>query len=291
MKRLLTLPLLALVLTFLLVSKIACAQNFFTTEVKGKGKPVILIHGLYCNGEVWKETVEHYQQNYECHILTLAGFGGNAPNLNDTFLRSVKDDIIAYAKNKKLKAPIIVGHSMGGFLSLWAAATEPTLFNKVIVVDGLPFMAAAHTPGATEESAKPMAENMRTMMSNQTAEQVVQSQKQILSSMITDAHRIEHVAAIAAKADSKTQGQVMYEMFTTDLRTIIASIESPVLVLGSWIAYKNFGATHDSTLKMFSTQMASVKNCKIELSDTSKHFIFYDDPTWFFTMVDDFLIP
>jgi pimeloyl-ACP methyl ester carboxylesterase len=291
MKRLLSLPLLALVLTFLLVSKIAGAQNFFTTEVKGKGRPVILIHGLYCNGDVWKETVEHYQQNYECHILTLAGFGGNAPNLNDTFLRSVKDDIVAYAKNKKLKAPIIVGHSMGGFLSLWAASTEPTLFNKVIVVDGLPFMAAAHTPGATEESAKPMAENMRTMMSNQTAEQVVQSQKQILSSMITDAHRIEQVAAIAAKADAQTQGQVMYEMFTTDLRTIIASIESPVLVLGSWIAYKNFGATHDSTLKMFSTQMASVKNCKIELSDTSKHFIFYDDPTWFFTMVDDFLIP
>jgi len=54
----------------------ARAQQMFTVDVKGHGKPVIFIHGLYCSSEVWKETVERYQKNYECHVLTLAWFWG-----------------------------------------------------------------------------------------------------------------------------------------------------------------------------------------------------------------------
>src|SRR6476620_7915475 len=61
----------------------ANGQQMFSVDVKGKGKPIIFIHGLYCSGDVWKETVERYQKNYQCHVLTLAGFGGNAPKLND----------------------------------------------------------------------------------------------------------------------------------------------------------------------------------------------------------------
>ena len=122
MKRLLSLPAIGIMLTLLLANKIATAQTYFTVEVVGKGKPMILIHGLYCNGDVWKETVEHYKKDDECHIITLAGFGGNAPQLNDHFLESVKDDVINYVKTKKLKKPIVMGHSMGAFLSLsWQA--------------------------------------------------------------------------------------------------------------------------------------------------------------------------
>ncbi len=77
------------------------AQTYFTAEVKGKGKPIILIHGLYCSGEVWTETVERYQKDYECHILTLSGFGGNEARLSEHFLQSVKDDVIAYVKKQE----------------------------------------------------------------------------------------------------------------------------------------------------------------------------------------------
>src|SRR6187402_1331113 len=112
MKRLFSLPAIGLVLALLLGSKLMHAQTFFTAEVTGKGKPMILIHGLYCNGEVWKETVERYKNEYECHVITLSGFGGNSANLNDHFLESVKDDIIAYTKTKKLKQTVLMGHSM-----------------------------------------------------------------------------------------------------------------------------------------------------------------------------------
>jgi len=270
-----------------IVSMQAEAQQMFTVEVKGHGKPIIFIHGLYCNGDVWKETVEHYQKNYECHVITLAGFGGNAPKLNDHFLETVKDDVIAYSR--KLRKPILVGHSMGAFISFWAAASAPGAFEKVIAVDGVPFLPELFMPGSTAETAKPMATAAKARMENQTPAQIEEGQKQSLATMITSTERIEQVSKIASKADANTQAEVMYEMFTTDLRKTVATIDCPVLLMGAWIAYKQYGATHESTVKNFEAEIAEVKNHKVEINDTARHFIFYDDPAWFFEKMDGFL--
>ncbi|WP_197070533.1 alpha/beta fold hydrolase [Hymenobacter sp. DG25B] len=55
------------------------AHPSFTVRVVGKGQPVLLIPGLTCPGAVWDETVARYQSRYQCHVISLAGFGGVAP--------------------------------------------------------------------------------------------------------------------------------------------------------------------------------------------------------------------
>ncbi len=289
MKRIFSVPTIGLILAFLFAAKISSAQSLFTVEVVGKGKPMILIHGLYCSGEVWEETVAHYKDKYECHVLTLAGFAGNAPALRENFLSGVKDEIIAYAKTKKLNKPILMGHSMGGFLSMWAALSAPGLFEKIIVVDANAYLAALQMPGATKESSMPMAVQMRDMTSKQTPEQTAQAQSMFLPTMITSPERIDQVKAMAVKSDNKTQGQVLYELYTTDLRKELATIDCPVLILGAYIAYKNYGVTKEMVMKSHTDQAALIKNVKIELNDIAKHFIFYDDEKWFFEKVDAFV--
>ena len=289
MKRILSLPAIGLLIGLLLISKLSSAQTYFTVDIKGKGEPMILIHGLYCNGDVWKETVERYQSKYECHILTLAGFGGNPSLVKDNFLESVKNDLIEYVKTKKLKKPILIGHSMGAFISFWAGASAPGIFEKIIAVDGLPYLTAVQMPAATPESAKTMGANMKNTISNQKPEEILAAQKMYLPSMITSNERINQVAEIASKADPKTQGQVIYEMYTTDLRQTVASIDCPVLLLGTWIAYKDYGVTKENVLNSYKAQVSLVKNNSVDISDSGKHFIFYDDTTWFYNKVDTFL--
>lgn len=289
MKRIFSVPTIGLILAFLFATKVSSAQSLFTVEVTGKGKPMILVHGLYCSGEVWKETVAHYKDKYECHIITLAGFAGNTPNLRENFLAGVKDEVIAYVKTKKLNKPILMGHSMGGFLSMWAALSAPGVFEKIIVVDANAYLAALQMPGATSESSKPMAVQMRDMTSKQTPEQTAQAQAMFLPTMITSPERIEQVKAMAMKSDAKTQGQVLYELYTVDLRKEVGTIDCPVLILGAYIAYKNYGVTKEMVMKSHTDQSALIKNVKIELNDIAKHFIFYDDEPWFFAKVDGFL--
>ena len=78
-------------------------QNPFEVKVVGKGEPVILIPGYSCPGEVWNETVEQFKNNYQFHIISIAGFGGTKPIQNDEILKSVRDAIIVYTKEKNLK--------------------------------------------------------------------------------------------------------------------------------------------------------------------------------------------
>src|SRR5437763_12029505 len=110
--------------TFVSSSK---AASTFRVQVIGNGAPMILIPGLSSSGDVWKSTVIHYQNKYQCHVLTLAGFAGEPAVNEDAFLDRVKNDIIAYIKENHLEKPVIIGHSLGGFLALWIASTEPAL--------------------------------------------------------------------------------------------------------------------------------------------------------------------
>ena len=90
-------------------------------------------------------------------------------------------------------------------------------------------------------------------------------------------------------SDPKMTAQAMYDMYVTDLRDDIAAIKTPALVLGSWIAYKNFGATRDSVTQVFTSQYQQMPHTQIKVSDTAKHFIMLDDPEWMLSQFDQFL--
>jgi len=126
-------------------------------------------------------------------------------------------------------------------------------------------------------------------MKNATPEQTKQSQQYFLSSMATAPDKLELISRWGVESHAPTVAQAMYEMQTIDLRKDVATIKVPVTVLGAWIAYKDYGVTHESTLKNFTDQYKNVKNINIQLTDTAKHFIMYDDPKWFFDQMDKFL--
>ena len=55
-------------------------KPLFAVTVTGSGRPMILIPGLSCGGNVWDGTVTHFKDRYECHVVTLAGFAGQPAN-------------------------------------------------------------------------------------------------------------------------------------------------------------------------------------------------------------------
>ncbi|SDM43894.1 Pimeloyl-ACP methyl ester carboxylesterase [Catalinimonas alkaloidigena] len=264
----------------------------FTVEVTGQGQPMLLIPGLSSDGSVWDETVAHYRDRYECHVLTLAGFAGQAPLAQpDPFLPTVRDEIIAYIQEQHLEKPIIVGHSLGGFLALSLGIEAPDLVGPLVTVDGLPFLTAIQMPGATAESAKPLAENMRKVDTNQMPEQVRQQMALYLRTMISDSARIREATEWGVQSDPTTIGQAMYELYTTDLRADLPKIKVPTLAMGAWIGYKDYGATRETVLPAYQAQFQNLPHVQLELFDTAKHFIMWDDPEGFFRVLDQFLTP
>jgi N-formylmaleamate deformylase len=167
------------------------------------------------------------------------------------------------------------------------SATDPTALGPLEIVDSLPFLSAIQNPATTAESARPVAEQMRQQMSQ--GHMPMAAKRQMTASMVTDTARITQVARWGLASDPATVAQAMYDMYTTDLRTDIARIKQPVLVLGTWAAYKQFGSTKESTRAIFTQQYAQLPQARIELSEAGRHFVMYDDPTWFVSQTDAFL--
>ena len=282
---------IVLLIAGVLVAVAAYSDGYdFDVKVTGEGQPMILIPGLSSHGDTYLDVVGHYKEKYECHVLTLPGFAGQPAREYDHFLTSMRDEVIRYTQENGLDGAVIMGHSLGGFLALWASSEKPGLYSKVVVIDGLPFMPAIQMPGATESSTVTMAENMRTQMASQSDEQYKAMAPMFLNTMTLDAKRVELLTEWGVKSDRKLSAQAMYELFTTDIRDDIETITSPVLVLGAWIAYKDYGATHDSVQFGYEAQFSRVVNCKVVLTDEGKHFIMWDDPDFFYSNVDQFLV-
>lgn len=294
-RKLRTSVLLTCMTLFLLFGKSVIAQTVinspsFAVEKTGAGRPMILIPGLFCSGSVWDETVAHFKDKYECYEVTLPGFAGQPPIKSDSLLKTIAGQLANFIKQNKLKKPIIVGHSLGGSIALQFAVLYPDLPGEIIIVSSAPFLPGlALSPDVTVDSSRKIGIQIKNGMKNMTPGQIEQTEKYTLPSMIKDSAKIALVSAMAVKSDAYTQAEVMYELFNTDLRSEMKSIQCPVLVLGDWVSYKKYGATRENVMKNYTEQFSLAKNVTIALNDSSYHFIMYDEPQWFYHEIESFL--
>ena len=289
---------LALVLASDVIAETAVSaegsQPAFSSVVMGTGRPILLIPGLSCSGAVWNATVERLKESNECHVLTLAGFAGQPP-IGEPYLASVRDAVLRYIDERGLQKPVIVGHSLGGFLAFSLASTAPEKIGPVIAVDGVPFLPALMGgPKVTVEASKGYAEWMRKTMSTQTAEQFQVQNKAFLKSMVKSPDDLEFVTKDSTKSDPPTVALAMYEMMVTDLRPDVAKIQSPVLLIAAGEVSMDGGRTQSpdfkkSLLAAYADQIASIPKHELVVAENARHFIMLDQPEFFYTTVEKFL--
>jgi RNA polymerase sigma factor (sigma-70 family) len=258
----------------------------FVVKITGKGRPIIFIPGLSCAGAVWDGSVAHLKDHYECHVLTLAGFAGQ-PRIEPPFLETVCTDLAKYIREHKLDHPVIIGHSLGGFIALRLASEDPDIVGPLVVVDAMPFLPAGFNPAATATTMKPPAEQMRASLST-GGEQFISQSESGIKTMVTKPADVDLVMSWARRTDPVAAGNAMYELFTTDLREELGKITSPALVLISWIAYQDH-TTREQVEHNYQSQYARLKHSRLVMADHARHFIMLDDPAWFYGQIDGFL--
>ena len=266
----------------------------FAVAVSGnpQGQPIILIPGLASSGEVWNGTVAHYcggaKPQFQCHVLTLAGFAG-VPAIEGALLPAAEKQIAEYIGAQHLAHPVVIGHSLGGFLALKLAADHPDQVGKLVIVDAVPcLVAATQMPGATAEQVKQAAEGMRRMMLAQDAATARAATDMAVSTMVTRPEDVQRVQAWGAQSDRRTVVNAMADMMGDDMREQAGRVRAPTLVLGSWIAYKAYG-TKDMFEQNYRNQYMRLPGVHVALADTARHFIMLDDPAWMYDRIDHFL--
>lgn len=244
----------------------------FTVKVTGHGRPVIFIPGLGCPGSVWDDTVARLEAaggpGIEAHVITIAGFAG-VPPIKPPLVATVRRDLVRYISAHQLDSPILVGHSLGGYLAYWVAATAPDQIGGAIVVDAGPSF------GDDVETARALRNTWAQAGDDELPDMV----RAAYTSMVRDPKRIEPFIPAITRSDREAMGNAIYELVTTDLSSLLPKIRAPVLLVLS-----------DGGLKdRYRQQAGPVPHLQVVVVPHTGHFVMLDDPDGFVKLVEKFL--
>lgn len=91
-------------------------------ESRGSGDvALVFVHGWSCNRAFWREQVGAFAETHRVITLDLGGHGDSGRGRTEWRILDLAADVVAVADALALDRIVLVGHSMGGWVSLEAA--------------------------------------------------------------------------------------------------------------------------------------------------------------------------
>ena len=273
---------LVLAILFSLSTQAQETNQSIHVKIIGKGKTVLLIPGFTVPGESWDTVVNQLKDNYECHVVTLAGFAGKKA-IDFPWLSQVNDALEEYIKQNKLTNLTVIGHSLGGTIAVWLASRENNEISKIVLVDALPAAGAIMFPNFNPEDLaydSPF-NNQQLSMSESEFEQMAQSMAQGMSLNPETQKRIKDWII---SADRKTYVYGYTDYLKLDLREDLKNISIPTTIIA---ADKPFGK--EMVAQTYKNQYANLEKYDLIIADNSAHFVMFDKPEWFMEQIQNIL--
>ena len=98
-------------------------------KVYGSGHPVIIMHGLFGNGDNWRTIARMIEDQYQCIVVDMRNHG-RSPHDPVMNFQVMTEDILELMQDLQLEKVSLIGHSMGGKVAMQFALTHPAMVDK-----------------------------------------------------------------------------------------------------------------------------------------------------------------
>jgi pimeloyl-ACP methyl ester carboxylesterase len=115
-------------------------------EVLGRGRPVILLHGMIGSWRYWVPLLQRLQQSYRLYALDLFGFGDSAKNPAHFTLDRQAALVQAFMDEMGLPKAAFIGHGLGALVAVEFARTHAERVARLLMVS-----APLFDPGGLEK--------------------------------------------------------------------------------------------------------------------------------------------
>jgi len=250
--------------------------------VSGKGQPVLFIPGFTVPGEVWNPVVKELEKTYECHVVTLAGFGGKEP-ISFPWLPQINESLETYLIEQDLKNVTVVGHSLGGTVATWLASRENSRISQLVIVDALPATGALMFPDFNPDnlSYDSPYNKQQLEMSDENFEQMAVGMSMGMS---LNKEAQQQIKAWMLQADRKTYVYGYTDYLKLDMRENLKMITIPVTIIAADQPYGAAMAT-----QTYKKQYENLENYNLIMATDAAHFIMLDQPEWFMDRLKEVL--
>lgn len=253
------------------------------------GAPLILIPGLASGAWVWRDTVEQLEKDHTIYVVTLPGFNGR-PASSGKLLEGANEALSNLIQRRKIDKPVLIGHSLGGTLSLMFATRHSDLISGVVAVDGMPIFPGMEMVLPTQrlETAERMKAQMAALSKEEfKAQQLSYMQKiGVLSDDVAVA-----LAKLSAKSNPVATAQYMGEIMALDLRPHLSAIKVPVLEISPYnapdFALMNMSETNKTDY--YTALLQGITALEVISISPARHFVMFDQPEIFSKVLKNYL--
>ncbi len=260
------------------MSSIVTEHGIVHYETYGSGKPVVLLHGWLGSWGLWQPTMEVLGKSYRTYALDFWGFGESGKKLDSYVMSDFVALVEEFMSRMGIESAPLVGHSMGGSVSLSTAINNPRRAQKIAVV-GSPIVGSSLNPLLKLAGRRYIAsiiynlpvllrlglKTFSRVIVNKNPDKWYQMQERDLSKTTLESF----FASIRS-------------LHRTDLRPRLNEISVPTLgIYGSGDTIVDPG--QHKALK------SGVPHARIEVMNGSRHFPMLDEPERFVSVLKDFL--
>lgn len=120
----------------------------FSDSGKNSGQDIVLLHGFSEDSRVWDEWLQLLPEHHRYLCIDLPGFGQSEPH-DDLSVESMAGAVHAVLAETGVKKCVLVGHSMGGYVSLAFAEKYGPQLNGLCL-----FHSQAHADNEEKKAAR-----------------------------------------------------------------------------------------------------------------------------------------
>lgn len=265
------------------------ASERITVRTEGSGPDVVLIPGLNSSPRTWASTVAAVP-GYRYHLVQVSGFAGQPAGANKegTVAAPVAEEVARYIKEANLKAPAVIGHSMGGTIGMMLAARHPDSLSRLMVVDMFPYLGMFFAgPGATPDKVTAVADQVAAGMRAASADQRRERANATIVGMVDTESMRAGAISDSMTSDADVGIRAYRELIVTNLIPELQNIAVPVTVL--YIQPKTVPIPAAQFDAAYKGAYSPVKALTLTRIPDSAHFIMWDQPARFQAEMKRFL--
>jgi pimeloyl-ACP methyl ester carboxylesterase len=258
------------------LSSITTDQGILHYEVFGRGRPVILLHGWLGSWGLWQETMTFLGSYYRTYALDFWGFGESGTKRNTYLVQDFISLVDQFMEQMGIQQAPLVGHSMGGTVSLSMAIQHPERTAKVVVI-GSPIAGSSLAFPLKLAGYRPIAWSLFTFFplfraAMRVASPFISRDPRFPDMMDRDLTKLNLESFLVSIASLRR----------TDLRPNLGKIQVPVM--GMYGDRDNI--VHP---RQWQPLQQGVPHARIARFKTAGHFIMLDEPQTCVATLKDFL--
>lgn len=158
-------------------------SGFYTDE--GNGESIVLIHGFCEDGSVWNDFRKQLAKKFRVIVPDLPGYRKSALPKQALTIEWMADFVHANIAQESINNPIVIGHSMGGYIALALTEKYPSLPQKIGLFH-------SHAFADDEEKKKGRQKGIEFVEKNGTRDFV----NELVPNLFAEKFRTEHKATV-----------------------------------------------------------------------------------------------